>query len=303
MRLGSRGDSNVDDLSRPVFDDEEREDRSEPEFVGLEKVARPNLVALVGEKPRPGLATARTRRSTIDHPARCSANAFDGARVRTRLARPHLRVRRDTDEVQNAHALRRPNRAGADVLPFEARLAGTQGSHDGIGDVVASVFAAGISAWQDEEGRGVLDDDASDVGRFRDEPSFAFFLDLKGQGLQPRHLGGKSRCLVLALTALGEPLCALAESPVVVQLDSSPFRCGVVRQSSPGGQGPGTIPAMSGSSPSVGLVAFARSCLRCSRLFSLSCCRSYRFFSFWRFAGVVGIVDGPSAKRVRGRCR
>src|SRR5262245_53375444 len=51
---------------------------------------------------------------------------------------------------------------------------------------------------------------------------------------------------------------------------------------------------MSGSSPSVGRGAFARSCRRCSRLFSLSRCRSCRFFSFWRFAGVVGMKVPPA---------
>src|SRR5581483_6159901 len=57
---------------------------------------------------------------------------------------------------------------------------------------------------------------------------------------------------------------------------------------------------MSGSSPPVGRGAFARSCLRCSRLCSLSRCRSCRFFSFWRFAGVVG-MDGRPPKTSDGR--
>ena len=49
-------DTDLGDAAACVLHDEEREDRSEPQVVDLEKVARPNLVALVGEKRRPFLA-------------------------------------------------------------------------------------------------------------------------------------------------------------------------------------------------------------------------------------------------------
>ena len=139
-----------------------------------------------------------------------------------------LRVRGDADEVQNARTLCRTDRAGADVLAFEAHLAGAQSSHDVVRDVVATIPAAVIAAWKDEEGRRMRDDHPSDVRRFRNAASLAPLVDLEGQAPKGWHLGGKSRCLVLAPAALGEPLCGLAESSVVMQLDSSPFRCRVV---------------------------------------------------------------------------
>jgi RNA polymerase primary sigma factor len=115
-----------------------------------------------------------------------------------------------------------PHGAGTDVLPFEARLPGAQGAHDGVGDVVAAVLTTGIPARQEEEGRSVLNDDASHVRRLRDRASLAFFLDFEGQALEPRHLAAEPGRLVLTPTALGESLCALTVSPVSVQLCAPP---------------------------------------------------------------------------------
>jgi hypothetical protein len=52
----------------------------------------------------------------------------------------------------------------------------------------------------------MLNDNASDVRRFRNWASLAPLLDLEGKVLKPWHLRGKSGSLVLALAALGEPL-------------------------------------------------------------------------------------------------
>jgi hypothetical protein len=103
-----------------------------------------------------------------------------------------LLVGRDPDEVQNARALPRPDGAVARVLPLEASIARAQGSHDGVRDVVVSIFAAGLPALEEEQGRGVLDHDASNVHWFRNWASVEFFLDLEGQAPEPRHLRDES---------------------------------------------------------------------------------------------------------------
>jgi hypothetical protein len=72
-----------------------------------------------------------------------------------------------------------PESSRANILPFEARLARAKEPHDGVRDVVAPVLATGITALYDEQGRGVLDDDAPDVHRLRDRARSAPLLDLE----------------------------------------------------------------------------------------------------------------------------
>jgi hypothetical protein len=108
-------------------------------------------------------------------------------------------------------------------MTLETRLTGAQGSHDGVCDVMAPIPAARVATWEDEQCRGMLDDDTSDVGRFRNWAAVTLFLDLEGEALQPRHRGGQPGRLVLALAALGISLCALTLSPIIVHAWSSPL--------------------------------------------------------------------------------
>jgi hypothetical protein len=57
---------------------------------------------------------------------------------------------------------------------------------------MVSVFATGVAARQDEQGRGMLDDDASNVRWFRDRAPVDFLLDLEGEAPEPRHLRDES---------------------------------------------------------------------------------------------------------------
>ncbi len=54
-------DPHAHDLARPQLDDEEREERPEPDVIGLKEVARPDLVHVIAQEGRPTLARRRAR--------------------------------------------------------------------------------------------------------------------------------------------------------------------------------------------------------------------------------------------------
>ena len=134
-------------------------------------------------------------------------------------------VLRDGVEVEHAIARRtRPERAPATLLTAESRPVQAKRLDHRSRDVVPSIRAVGITAWDEKQSGRARHDDATDVFGLHDGHAARSLLDLEAKAHQIRNLGGEPRGTVLALPSVRRSLRRGALLPISVQ--SKPPRSG-----------------------------------------------------------------------------
>jgi hypothetical protein len=114
-------------------------------------------------------------------------------------------IRRNSNVVDFTTAIGGSRVTATDVVPFEARGAGTKLGKNRGRDVVTTAFARCFETGQLDQRRSVRYHDAPCVFRLTEWRTGSVFLNFQNERLEGRHLRQEARGFVLSLSALGAP--------------------------------------------------------------------------------------------------